>query len=82
MAYRSVAHLPRPLSAMLLACTSVHRKVCPTDTIDGELGNLTGGLVLTENYNPISHQREHATLIWRQAMRNYLGEENLKWLLF
>lgn len=50
--------------------------------IKSELGQLKGGLVLTDNFNPVSHQREHAQLVWRQAMRDYLGEEKLGWLLF
>jgi spermidine synthase len=50
--------------------------------IDGELDQLEGGLVLTDDFNPVSHQREHAQLVWRQSMRDYLGKEKLGWLLF
>ena len=50
--------------------------------IDGELDQLEGGMVLTDDFNPVSHQREHAQLVWRQSMRDYLGKEKLGWLLF
>jgi spermidine synthase len=50
--------------------------------INGKLNHLEGGVVLTDNFNPVSHQREQAQLVWRQAMRDYLGEEKLGWLLF
>lgn len=50
--------------------------------IAGEINQLEGGLVLTDNFNPVSHQREHAQLVWRHAMRDYLGVDKLGWLLF
>ena len=49
--------------------------------IAGELPNLQGTLLLTDDFNPISYYRRDVQLLWRKAMISYLGGENLQWLL-
>lgn len=49
--------------------------------ITGELADLHSDILLTDDFNPISYQRKHVQLLWRKAMIEYLGEDNLDWLL-
>jgi spermidine synthase len=46
-----------------------------------ELDQLQSDIVLTDDFNPLSHQRMNVQLLWREAMIEYLGEDNLGWLL-
>jgi spermidine synthase len=50
--------------------------------IAGELPDLDGHVLLTDDYNPIAHQRKQVQLLWRDAMIDYLGEQNLVWLIY
>ena len=47
----------------------------------GELPDLHSDVLLTDDFNPISYQRKHVQLLWREAMIDYLGDENLDWLM-
>ena len=49
--------------------------------ISGEMPELDSDILLTDDYNPISHQRKRIQLLWREAMIDYLGEENLSLLM-
>jgi hypothetical protein len=49
--------------------------------ISGEMPDLDSDILLTDDFNPISHQRKHVQLLWREAMIDYLGEENLSLLM-
>lgn len=46
----------------------------------GELGKLSDGILLTDDFNPISQQRQQVQLLWRKKMRDFLGEKQLQWL--
>lgn len=46
-----------------------------------EMPDLHSDVLLTDDYNPISYQRKHVQLLWRDAMIDYLGDENLEWLM-
>lgn len=48
----------------------------------GELSDLGGELVVTDDYNPLDHQRQGVQLAWRQMMWEFLGKEQLQWLFF
>ena len=43
--------------------------------INGELGDLGGKVVLSDNFNPISYQRREIQIQWRREMRDYLGDD-------
>ncbi len=47
----------------------------------GELPDLASDVLLTDDYNPIDYQRRQVQLLWRDAMIDYLGYENLDWLM-
>jgi len=47
----------------------------------GEMPDLHSDVLLTDDFNPISYQRKHVQLLWRDAMIDYLGDENLDWLM-
>jgi predicted membrane-bound spermidine synthase len=47
--------------------------------LSGELHNLQGGIVLSDEYNPIGYQREQAQILWRKEMRDFLGEDYYDW---
>jgi spermidine synthase len=49
--------------------------------IAGEMPDLDSDVLLTDDFNPIGYQRKQVQLLWREAMIDYLGEENLDWLL-
>jgi spermidine synthase len=49
--------------------------------ISGEMPDLDSDILLTDDFNPISHQRKHIQLLWREAMIDYLGTENLSLLM-
>ena len=49
--------------------------------ISGEMPELDSDILLTDDYNPISHQRKRIQLLWREAMIDYLGKENLSLLM-
>lgn len=49
--------------------------------ISGEMPELGSDILLTDDFNPVSYQRKQIQLLWREAMIDYLGEENLEWLL-
>lgn len=49
--------------------------------IAGELPVLHSEVVLTDDYNPIGFQRRKVQLLWRDAMIEYLGDENMGWLM-
>jgi spermidine synthase len=49
--------------------------------IEGEMPDLGSDVVLTDDFNPISHQRKHIQLLWREAMIDYLGKDNLSLLM-
>jgi spermidine synthase len=43
--------------------------------IAGELGDLGGTAILSDDYNPISYQRRQVQMQWRREMRDYLGDD-------
>jgi len=45
--------------------------------ISGELPDLHSDVLLTDDFNPISYQRRRVQHLWRDAMIEYLGDENL-----
>lgn len=45
----------------------------------GELNDLPGGIILSDNFNPVSHQRQRVQLLWRKEMRNFLGKDYYNW---
>ena len=47
----------------------------------GELPDLKSVVLLTDDYNPLSFQRRNIQLLWREAMIEYLGDENMGWLM-
>lgn len=47
--------------------------------LTGELNEIHGGLVLSDDFNPVSHQRLRAQLLWRKEMRDFLGEDYYHW---
>lgn len=49
--------------------------------ISREIPELDSDILLTDDYNPISHQRKRIQLLWREAMIDYLGKENLSLLM-
>ena len=49
--------------------------------VSGELDNIHSTVVLSDDFNPVSHQRKQVQILWRKTMREYLGEEELGWLL-
>ena len=49
--------------------------------VAGEVTDLQSDILLTDDYNPISHQRGQVQLLWREVMIDYLGDDNLGWLL-
>jgi spermidine synthase len=49
--------------------------------IAGELPDLHSGVLLTDDYNPLSFQRRNIQLLWREAMIDYLGDGNMGWLM-
>ncbi len=49
--------------------------------IAGELPDLHSDVVLTDDYNPVSFQRRKVQLLWREAMIEYLGDDNMGWLM-
>lgn len=48
--------------------------------VAGELLNIDSGILLTDDFNPVSFQRRRIQLLWRQLMVDYLGEDNVAWL--
>ncbi|UCB54022.1 MAG: fused MFS/spermidine synthase [Thiotrichales bacterium] len=46
----------------------------------GELADLHSDVMLSDDYNPISYQRKNIQTLWREAMIDYLGSDNLDWL--
>lgn len=50
--------------------------------ITGELADLDSDVLLTDDYNPVAYQRRQVQLLWRDAMIDYLGTENLDSLMF
>ena len=46
----------------------------------GALNTLDGGILLTDDFNPISQQHLEAELHWRKSMRDFLGDDQLNWL--
>ena len=49
--------------------------------ISGELPDLHSDMLLSDDFNPVSYQRKHIQVLWREAMIDYLGEDNLNWLM-
>ena len=49
--------------------------------ISGELPDLHSDVLLTDDFNPISYQRRRVQHLWRDAMIEYLGYENLDLLM-
>ena len=49
--------------------------------ISGEMPDLHSKVLLTDDFNPISYQRKRVQHLWRDAMIEYLGDENLGWLM-
>ena len=49
--------------------------------ISGEMPELDSDILLTDDFNPVGYQRKQVQLLWREAMIDYLGKENLEWLL-
>lgn len=49
--------------------------------ISGEMPDLENGTLLTDDFNPVGYQRKRVQLLWHEAMIDYLGEDNLEWLL-
>jgi spermidine synthase len=47
--------------------------------LSGELHNLQDGIILSDEYNPIGHQREQAQILWRKEMRDFLGDDYYDW---
>jgi predicted membrane-bound spermidine synthase len=45
--------------------------------IAGEVPDLHSDVLLTDDYNPLSFQRRNIQLLWREAMIDYLGDENM-----
>jgi len=50
--------------------------------LDGELDQPSGGVVVTDDYNPLGHYRSGVRSLWRDAMQKFLGQEELQWMLF
>jgi spermidine synthase len=48
----------------------------------GEIVDLTDGLVLNDDYNPINHLHETAQAQWREDMRALLGEDYYDWAFY
>ena len=48
----------------------------------GEVSDLPGGLVLNDDYNPISHLHEAAQAQWREDMRAFLGNDYYDWAFY
>jgi len=49
--------------------------------ISGEMPDLYSDVLLTDDFNPIVYQRKRVQRLWRDAMIEYLGDENLGWLM-
>jgi len=48
--------------------------------IDNELDDYEGHDIYTDDFNPISNQRLHVHLLWRERMREFLSDEEMLWL--
>ena len=57
------------------------QEVAVRDFLAGELIDLQSDVVLSDDFNPLDHQRRRVQLLWRQEMRDYLGDRHLQWLL-
>lgn len=51
------------------------QEITAKEFISAEQGNLDGGIILSDDYNPVSYQRRHVQLEWRKEMRDYLGKD-------
>jgi spermidine synthase len=82
------------LTSIVLLASSSPIQLAVTDTaldntqladvnqfISGELPDLNSEILLTDDYNPLSYQRREIQLLWREAMIEYLGHENMGWLM-
>jgi spermidine synthase len=50
--------------------------------LGGEIHGLGGGLVLSDDYNPVNHLHERAQAQWRRDMRAFLGREYYDWAFY
>lgn len=46
----------------------------------GELDDLHGGIILSDNFNPVGYQRQRAQLLWRKEMHDFLGKDYYDWV--
>jgi spermidine synthase len=46
----------------------------------GELGDLHGGIILSDNFNPVDYQHLRAQLLWRKEMHDFLGKDYYDWV--